>query len=152
MKRSELFQLAAVAVAALVMALLPVGARADGSEFPTGTYTTKITAEDVAKYGLPSPYPEILIGDWEIVFRDDGMFGVTNITTGDAAQGIYRANPTVLVFGKDSGELACIPPGNAVYKWTASEDVLTLMALDGYSERCWGRYIVFTSHPLVKTP
>ena len=55
MKKIALFVLTAFAVAALVLALSPVNARADSSVFPTGTYATTITAEDVAKYGLPSP-------------------------------------------------------------------------------------------------
>ena len=152
MKRIKLFQLAVVAVAALILALLPAVARAGGSGFPTGTYNTTITEADVTKYGLPSPYPEILIGEWEIIFREDGNLKVANTDTGDTAQGTYLANPSVLVFGKDTGTLACNPPGSAVYKWTASGDLITLNALGGYSERCWGRYIVFTSHPLVKVP
>lgn len=152
MKRNILFLIAAIAVATLVLVFSPVHARADGKGFPTGRYTTSITAEDVAEYGLPSPYPEILIGDWEIIFREDGNYEVANTTTDDTAQGTYLANPSVLVFGKDSGTLACNPPGSAVYKWAASGDTLTFNALGGYSERCWGRYIVFTSHPLVKAP
>lgn len=152
MKGNNLFLQAAVAVAALVLVLSPVGARAEGSEFPTGKYTTTITYDDVAKYGLSPEYHAILEGDWKLIFGADGVSMATNLTTGAFGQGAYIANPTVLIFGKDSGELDCIPPGNAVYKWAASGDVLTLNALGGNSERCWGRYIVYTSHPLVKAP
>ena len=149
MKKIALFVLTAFAVAALVLALSPVNARADSSVFPTGTYATTITAEDVAKYGLPSPYPEILVGDWEMIFSDDGSFEVTNTSTGQSGQGAYFTNQTVLIFGKDSGELACYSPAYAVYKWSASGNTLILTAM---SDRCWGRYIVSTSHPLVKQP
>jgi len=152
MKRIVLFVLTAFAVAALVLALSPVSARAGGGEFPTGAYTTTITAEDVAKYGLPSPYPEILVGNWEMIFNEDGVVEVANLTTGSSGQGAYLANPAVLIFGKDTGDLACIPPGNAVYKWSASGNTLTLAAASDMSDHCWGRFIVSTSHPLVKQP
>lgn len=152
MKKIALFVLTAFAVTALVLALSPVSVRADQGAFPSGTYTTTITAEDVAKYGLPSPYPEILIGDWEMFFGDDGSFTVRNLTTGDSGQGSYMANPVVLIFGKDTGELACIPPGHAAYKWSASGNTLILTGASDQNDRCWGRYIVSTSHPLVKKP
>jgi hypothetical protein len=149
MKKIALFVLTALAVAALVLVLSPASARADVDVFPTETYTTTITAEDVAKYGLPSPYPEILVGDWEIIFGEEGIFEVRNLTTRRSGQGAYRANPAVLIFGKDTGELACIPPGDAPYKWSVSGKTLTLT--ETY-DRCWGRYIVFTSHPLLREP
>ena len=152
MKKIVLFVLTALAVTALVLALSPISARADSSVFPTGIYTTTITAEDVAKYGLPSPYPEILIGDWEITFGADGMMEVANLSTGQSGQGTYTTNPAVLTFGKDTGELACPRPGDAVYKWSANGNTLTLTATSDRSDRCWGRYIVNTSHPLVKQP
>jgi hypothetical protein len=152
MKRIALFVLTAFAVTALVLALAPVSAKADADVFPTGAYTTTITAEDVAKYGLPSPYPEILVGDWEMIFNEDGSFEVRNLDTGQSGQGTYMANPAVLIFGKDTGELACIPPGYAAYKWSVSGNVLTLTGASEVNDRCWGRYIVSTSHPLVKKP
>jgi len=152
MKKISLFVLTALAVAALVLAFSPLSARAKGDGFPTGVYTTTITAEDVAKYELPSPYPEILIGDWEMVFGENGMVEVTNLTTGQSGQGAYFANQTVIVFGKDSGELDCYSPAYAVYKWTASGNALTLTAASEGSDRCWGRFIVNTSHPFVKVP
>jgi hypothetical protein len=150
MKKTALYVLTALAVAALVLAFSSVGASAKGDGFPTGTYNTTITAEDVAKYGLPSPYPELLIGYWKMVFGEDGMMEVVNLTTGQSGQGAYFANQTVLIFGKDSGELACYSPAYAVYKWSVSGNTLTLTAASEHSERCWGRYIVSTSHPLVK--
>jgi len=152
MKRIALFVLTALAVTALVLALSPVSVRAERSVFPTGTYTTTITAEDVAKYGLPSPYPEILVGNWEMIFGEDGSWEITNLRTGQSGQGTYMANPAVLIFGKDTGYLDCIPPGDAVYKWSASGKTLILTATSDRSDRCWGRYIVNTSHPLVKQP
>jgi hypothetical protein len=154
MKKIALFVLTALAVTALVLALSPVSVRAERSVFPTGTYTTTITAEDVAKYELPSPYPEILVGDWEMIFGEDGSWEIANLTTGQSGQGSYFTNQTVLVFGKDSGELNCPSPAYAVYKWAASEDILTLALANDHSQsdRCWGRYIVNTSHPLVKQP
>ena len=150
MKKIASFVLTALAVTALVLALSPVSARADAGVFPTGTYTTTITAADVAKYGLPSPYPELLIGNWEMIFNEDGSFEARNLVTGQSGQGAYMANPAVLIFGKDTGELACIPPGHAAYKWSVSGDTLILTGASDQNDRCWGRYIVFTSHPLVK--
>jgi hypothetical protein len=152
MKRIALFVLTALAVTALVLTLAPVSVSAKADVFPTGTYTTTITAGDVAKYGLPSPYPEILIGDWEMIFNEAGSFEVRNLDTGQSAQGMYMANPAVLIFGKDTGELACIPPGHAAYKWSASGNTLTLTGASAVNDRCWGRYIVSTSHSLVKKP
>jgi hypothetical protein len=152
MKKIASFVLTALAVTALVLALSPVSARADVDVFPTGTYTTTITAADVAKYGLPSPYPEILIGNWELIFDEEGGFEVRNLTTGQSGQGTYMANPAVIIFGKDTGELACIPPGHAAHKWSASSNTLTLTGASEVNDRCWGRYIVFTSHTLVQQP
>ena len=152
MKKIVLFVLTALAITALVLALSPVGARADSGVFPTGTYTTTITEEDVAKYGLPSPYPEILVGNYELTFNADGSSEVTNLTTGASGQGAYFTNHVVLIFGKDSGELNCASPAYAVYKWSASGNTLILTAASEYSDHCWGRYIVFSSHPLVEKP
>ena len=136
MKKVVLFVLTAFAVTALVLALAPVSAKADAGVFQAGTYTTTITAEDVAKYGLPSPYPEILIGDWEMFFGDDGSFSVANLSTGKSGQGTYMTNPVALIFGKDTGELACPRPGDAVYKWSASGNTLILTPMSDRSERC----------------
>ena len=96
--------------------------------------------------------PEILAGDWEMIFGEDGSFEVRKLNTELSAQGTYMANPAVLVFGKDTGELACIPPGHAAYKWSVSGDTLILTGASDQNDRCWGRYIVSTSHPLVKQP
>jgi len=146
MKRIALFVLTAFAVTALVLALAPVSAKADAGVFPTGTYTTTIEAQDVP--GLPSFFQAILIGDWKMIYKEDGSFEVYNLTTGQSAQGKYVVNPSVVVFvGKDAGELACL--GAGAYKWTATKDSLTFTAV---SDQCLGRYIVFTSHPLVKKP
>lgn len=152
MKKITLFVLTALTVTALVLALSPVSARAGGNGFPIGTYTTTITAEDVAKYGLPSPYPEILVGNWELTYDEEGIVEIMNLTTGQSGQGVYFANQTVIIFGKDSGELDCYSPAHAVYKWYASDDTLVLKAASEASDRCWGRYIISTSHPLVKKP
>lgn len=152
MKKNILYVLTSVAVAALVLAFSPVSAGADAVVFPTGTYTTTITAEDVAKYGLPSPYPEILIGDWVMTFKADGSNEAINTTTGASGQGVYFTNHAVLIYGKDSGELSCPSPAHAVYKWTANGDTLILKAVSEMSERCWGRFIISTSHPLIRVP
>lgn len=152
MKRIVLFILTGLPVTVLVLSLSPLTARADKSAFPTGTYTTAITLADVEKYGLPSPYPEILVGDWEMIFRANGIVDVINLSTGDSAQGVYFTNQTVLIFGKDSGVLDCDSPAYAVYKWSTSGSALILTAASEGSDRCWGRYIVNTSHPLVKVP
>lgn len=152
MKKIALLVLTALTVTVLVLALSPVTARADKDKFPTGIYTTTITAEDVAKYGLPSPYPEILIGNWEMVFRENGTVEVANLTTEQTGRGAYFANHAVLIFGKDSGNLGCYSPAYAVYKWSVSGNTLTLTAASDQSDRCWGRYIVSTSHPFTKQP
>jgi len=152
MKRIALFVLTAFVVTALVLALSPVSARADKDLFPTGTYTTAITLADVSKYGLPSPYPEILVGYWKMSFGENGSFEIQKLGTDLSAHGTYMANPTVLIFGEDTGELACIPPGHAAYKWFVSGDTLLITGASEQNDRCWGRYIVSTSHPLVKQP
>jgi len=146
MKKIALFVLTAVAVTALVLALSPVSARADVDVFPTGSYTTTITAGDVT--GLPPFFQDLLIGDWEMTYKEDGGFDVYNLSTGQSARGKYVVNPAVVVFvGKDEGELACL--GAGVYKLTTTGNSLTFTAV---SDQCLGRYIVFTSHPLVKQP
>jgi len=146
MKKTALTILTAVAVAALVLALSPFSARADVDKFPTGTYTTTITADDVA--GTPPFFQDLLIGDWSMTYKEDGGFEVYNLTTGQSAQGKYVVNPAVVVFvGKDTGQLACL--GAGVYKWTTTGNSLTFTAV---SDQCLGRFIVFTSHPLAKQP
>lgn len=150
MKRITLFVLTVLTVAALTLTVSPASVKADKGAFPTGTYTTTITAEDVAKYGLPSPYPEILIGNWEMVFGEDGIVTVTNLSTGQSGQGAYFSNQTVLIFGKDSGDLNCYSPAYAVYKWSLSGHTLILTAASDGSDRCWGRFIVNTAHPFEK--
>ena len=146
MKKIALFVLTAFAVVAFVLAFSPVSVRAENNVFPTGAYTTTITAEDVA--GLPPFFQAILIGDWRMIYNEDGSFEVYNLTTEQYAQGKYVVNPAVVVFvGKDTGELACL--GAGAYKWTATSDSLTFTVV---SDQCLGRYIVFTSHPLVKVP
>ena len=153
MKRIALFVLTVLTVAALALAFSPASVKADTGVFPIGTYTTTITAEDVAKYGLPSPYPELLIGDWELTFRANEVVDVANLSTGQSAHGMYMANPVMLIWeGKETGELACMHPGNAAYKWSAGEDTLIFTGASEQNDRCWGRYIVSTSHPLVKQP
>ena len=153
MKKIALFSLTAAVLAILILIPLPVHAGEHGYAFPTGTYTTTITLADVQKYGLPSPYPEILVGDWEMVFHEDGTFEISNLTTGQSGQDTYMANPVVVIFGgKSTGELACLPPGSAAYKWSAYADTLVLKGASEMNDRCWGRYIVSTSHPLVKVP
>lgn len=152
MKRIALFVLTVLTVAALALTVSPVSVKADKGAFPTGTYTTTITEADVAKYGLPSPYPEILIGEWEMSFNEGGNFAVRNTTTGASGVGAYFSNQTVLIFGKDSGDLACYSPAYAVYKWSLSGNTLTLTAVSENSDRCWGRFIVNTSHSFVKSP
>jgi hypothetical protein len=146
MKKLVLFVLTVLAVTALVLVLSPVSARADVDVFPTGTYATTITAADVA--GLPPFFQDLLIGDWEMIYKEDGSFEVHNLTTRQSAQGKYVVNPAVVVFaGKDTGQLACL--GAGVYKWTAPGNSLTFTAV---SDQCLGRFIVFTSHPLTKQP
>ena len=152
MKRIALFVLTVLTVAALILTVSPVSVKADKGAFPTGTYATTITYDDIAKYGLPQIYHDILEGDWEMVFGEDGNMAVTNRSTGQSGQGAYSWNQTVLIFGKDWGELDCYSPAYAVYKWSLSGNILTLTAASENSDRCWGRFIVNTSHPFVKAP
>jgi hypothetical protein len=147
MKKIALFVLTALAVAALVLALSPVSAGAQSDAFPTGTYITTITYEDVAY--LPVVFQELLMGEWQIIFYEDGSFEVSNQTTGKSTQGNYVVNPAVVAFpgGKPTDELSC--RGAGVYKWTETGGYLTLSAVN---DVCGGRYIVFTSHPLESQP
>jgi hypothetical protein len=135
-------------------ASLPVGASAKSDGFPTGTYNTTITAEDVAKYGLPSI---LSLSSWIGVLENDSSARMDDLKFVNTDHGTIRC----------SGRLFCKPdsahlrqrtranwrvtrPAYAVYKWSVSGNTLTLTAASEHSERCWGRYIVSTSHPLVK--
>lgn len=100
MRKKVLFVLTALTTTVLLQVLSPISAKAIVAGFPAGVYITTITAEDVA--GLPDPYPAYLTGDWEMSFDGNGHFAITNLTTGKTSQGVYMANPVMIILDRKS--------------------------------------------------
>ena len=148
MKKFSLVALTAFAVIALALAVFPASVKADAPEFPTGTYVATITASDVAQF--PPEFQFFLIGDWQIVYRSDGTLTVENLTTGMSADGMYVATPSMIIFGHETGALAC-KYGDGVFQWAFNGDTLTFIAVSETSN-CLGRKAVLVTHPWTQLP
>jgi hypothetical protein len=105
---------------------------------PHGTFTTHLTGAS----------PEFLNGTWDVEF---GARGHMTVTHGGAVA--ERGTYATLAGGRlqiedHSGPLACTSPqdkGPATYHWRLKGHKLTLAAIH---DRCGGREIVLTTHPL----
>jgi len=143
LRRSIMFVSAALLVG--VTLSLP-SAKADSTKLPPGTYTTTIVESDVPP-SFPPEAVALLVGEWQIEFTEGGSYIVTK--DGDiAVVGRYTSNPSRLVMTDLQGAYACTDaPGiaTAVYRWSVENNQLILSAA---LDRCAGRHVALTSHPL----
>jgi hypothetical protein len=127
--------------------LLP-SAEVNSTNLPPGTYTTTITEADIPPY-FPPEAIAILVGQWQIEFTEAGSSVVTK--DGDiVVVGHYTSTPTRVVLTDQQRALSCTDaPGiaRAVYKWSLGNDELVLSSV---LDRCAGRQVVLTAHPLQK--
>ncbi|MEK6336514.1 MAG: hypothetical protein AABM67_16425 [Acidobacteriota bacterium] len=137
---------------ALVVALLVVvspsvpNAIAHSANVPPGVYTTTLTEADIPA-SFPPEYIPLLVGDWEIEFTGAGSY-IVNKDGFPAIVGRYNSNPARIVMTDLEGALSCTDqPGiaTATYRWTLAGDELILTTVN---DRCAGRNLVLTAHPL----
>jgi hypothetical protein len=138
---------------ALVIALVALTASnptafASSANVPTGIYTTTLVAADIPAE-FPAEVAQILVGNWEIEITDAGSY-IVNKDGFPVVVGRYNSNPARVIMTDLEGALSCTDqPGiaTATYRWTFSGDDLLLTAV---SDRCAGRNLVLTAHPLQK--
>jgi hypothetical protein len=123
-------------------------AKADSPKLPPGIYATTITESDVPPY-FPPEVIEILVGEWRTEFTDGGTYIVTK--EGEiVVVGRYTSNRDRFVMTDLQGAYACTDaPGIAtgVYRWSLENNELVLVPV---LDRCDGRKLALTSHPLQK--
>jgi len=147
MKRYIVLSLALVAALVIASGWEPK-AVAHSANLPTGIYTTTVTAADIPAE-FPPEYIPILVGDWEIEFTEAGSFIVAKDGF-PVAVGRYNSTSARIVMTDLEGALACTDaPGiaTAIYRWTLAGDELVLTTVN---DRCAGRNLVLTAHPLQK--
>lgn len=120
-------------------------APADLATFPSGRFTTTITAQDVTNPDLASN-----VGYWVITFEPKNTAsGSYNVTVDDMliANGHYHLKQQQITFSDDS--LACRGAGNGRYSWTFDGSQLTLTPIE---DRCEPRKFVLSVHPYTLQP
>ena len=145
MTKYIVLSLALVAVLVAVSASVP-NAMARSANVPPGIYTTTLTEADIPDSFPPEVIP-LLVGDWEIEFTGSGSYIVSNDGY-PAVVGRYNSNPARIVMTDLQGALSCTDePGIATstYRWTLAGNELILTAVH---DRCAGRNLVLTAHPL----
>ena len=145
MTKYIVLSLALVAVLVAVSPSVP-NAMARSSNVPTGIYTTTLTEADIPD-SFPPEYIPVLVGDWEIEFTGSGSYIVSKDGY-PAVVGRYNSNPARIIMTDLQGPLSCTDePGiaTATYRWTLVGDQLILTAVH---DRCAGRNLVLTAHPL----
>ena len=120
-------------------------ARATFEGVPVGIYATTIAEQDIPAF-FPQESAELLIGDWQIEFTENGIAFVTKdgervVTTR------YHSNPARLILQDQEGRLACVPPRAGVFEWLLQDNVLTITEVQ---DTCAGRALVLTAYPLQK--
>jgi hypothetical protein len=136
----------------LVVALMAVisvpRASASSTDLPAGIYATTITEADIPAE-FPAEVVAILVGYWEVEFTEAGSYLVSKEGF-PVATGRYNSNPGRINMKDLEGALACTDaPGiaNATYRWALSNSELLLTTVN---DRCAGRNLVLTAHPLTK--
>jgi hypothetical protein len=106
-----------------------------------GTYTTTIGDGDVP------PDQKAAVGMWEVMLGDENEF--TASQNGDVkVRGTYAISGDQMSFSDSDGEFACAKDqASGTYQPTLNEGTLTFKVVD---DKCSGRRIILTSHPLVK--
>lgn len=147
MKTYVALSLALVIVLIAFVASVPTAA-ASPTDLPPGIYATTISEADIPAE-FPAEVVALLVGYWEIEFTESGSYIVHKdgfpVTTGR-----YNSNPGRIQMKDLEGALACTDaPGiaNATYRWTLSNNELLLTTVN---DRCAGRNLVLTAHPLEK--
>lgn len=124
------------------------GITTEPADGPAGVYSTTITPADIPP-DLPPEVVTILVGQWQIELTADGANIVSK--SGEVVViGRYTASPSHVVLRDQGGPLACFDaPGIAtgIYAWSVQSDELTLTPV---LDRCFGRQLVLTAHPLQK--
>lgn len=147
MKKYIVLSLALVIALVASSASLPT-AVASSTRLPAGIYATTIIAEDIPAE-IPPEVVSLLVGYWEIEFTEAGSY-LVNKDGSPVATGRYNSNSARLTMRDLEGVLACTDaPGiaTATYRWTLSGDELLLTTVN---DRCAGRNMVLTAHPLEK--
>ena len=145
MKKYIVLTLALAAVLVVANPSVP-NAMAGSESIPAGIYLTTLTAADIPD-SFPPEVIALLVGDWETEFTESGTYIVSKDGF-PVVVGRYNSNPSRLIMTDLEGALACTDaPGIATgtYRWTAASDELVLTTLN---DRCPGRNLVLTAHPL----
>jgi hypothetical protein len=108
---------------------------ASAATSPKGTYTTSIKGVAAA-----------IDGKWQVVLTASGPFTITR-NGALAIKGRTSVVGSKITFRDSSGHYACPPAQAGVYRWKLAGRSLTLTAI---AERCQGRLLVLTRHPLTK--
>ena len=131
----------------LSVAFLVTATEATAQTFPPGNYLTTITAADIPP-GFPPEVIPLLLGDWYTEYTASGSYVVTK--DGEIVSvGRYVPAATRLVMRDLYGPLACKDDNGiatGIYHWSFENNELTLTAIN---DRCFGRAMVLTAHPLV---
>ena len=109
-------------------------------------YTTTLTEADIPD-SFPPEFIPLLLDEWETEFTESGSYIVSKDGY-PAVVGRYNSNPARIVMHDLQGPLSCTDePGiaTATYRWTLAGDELILTAV---KDRCAGRNLVLTAHPL----
>jgi len=147
MKMTKYIVLSLALVAVLVAVSPPApNAMAHSANLPPGIYTTTLTEADIPD-SFPPEFIPLLVGVWETEFTESGSY----IVSKDGYPGVvgrYNSNPARIIMTDLQGAFACTDePGiaTATYRWTLAGDELILTAV---KDRCAGRNLVLTAHPL----
>ena len=147
MTKYIVLSLALVAVLVAVSPSVP-NVIADSANLPAGIYTTTLTEADIPD-SFPPEFIPVLVGVWETEFTESGSYIVSKDGY-PAVVGRYNSNPGRIVMTDLQGPLSCTDePGiaTATYRWTLAGDELILTTVN---DRCAGRNLVLTAHPLQK--
>jgi hypothetical protein len=147
MTKYIVLSLAMVAMFVVVSPSMP-NVMAQSANLPSGIYTTTLTEADIPD-SFPPEFIPVLVGVWETEFTESGSYIVSKDGY-PAVVGRYNSNPGRIVMTDLQGPLSCTDaPGiaTATYRWTLAGDVLVLTTVN---DRCAGRNLVLTAHPLQK--
>jgi hypothetical protein len=115
-----------------VLAATAAAAATAGSGFPPHTFTATVSGKS----------PRFLNGAWRLTFSAGGRYTTEHPLNQVVARGRIAVAGGTVVFGKETGALACSTPGR--YRWAYAGDVLRFTAV---SDACGGRQIVLTAKP-----
>ena len=147
MKKSLALSLALV-IALIAFSASTPSAVASSTDLPPGIYVTTMSESDIPAE-FPPEVVALLVGYWEVEFTESGSF-IVHKDGFPVATGRYNSNPARINMKDLEGALACTDaPGiaHATYRWALSNNELLLTTVN---DRCAGRNLVLTAHPLQK--